>query len=168
MSRRGQTNARTSSYSWRVPIRRRVERFRSSLAPDREDDRLARGSLDRPLSSDTSSVARRDTRKCIPSFLCSRARAPHCAATSGNNVLPPPLCGPFSFPLFYPLSLPFVFATVPLRYLPRLSFPVYPSPIFSSSFLPRTSLFSPSLAAHLIPLVSFSFPPPALRRPRGM
>lgn len=92
-------------------------------------------------------------------FLGVPARTtPHCAATSGNNV---------SLSLFLSLSLPAATLIPP----PRLS-PFFPSSL-PLSRVPRAAphtdllplsvpvhLFFP-LSARLIPLVSFSFPPPA-------
>lgn len=93
--------------------------------------------------------------------------APHCAATSGNNVSlvlsPAANRGPYSssissfsatspFPPFFPSSLPLS---------PRAP---HPTPIFFP-FLSLYISFFPSPLSRLIPLVSFSFPPSARARP---
>jgi len=109
MSRRGQTNARTSSYSRRVPIRSsRV--FRS--APDRNDQVR---SIDRYRRISSVAVVRESV------FLVSCVSAAR-AATSGSNVFPPRArargpCSSYSFPPFFPSSLP----SSPARRTPRRS-----------------------------------------------
>lgn len=148
MSRRGQTNARTSTYSRRVPIRLACSApLASSLAPDRDDQVR---SIDRYVVG--------GTRKCIPGFLvfprALRRTAPQLPEITSLSLflslslpaatlIPPPRLSPF-FPSSLPLSL--VPRAAPHADLLPLSVPVH--------------LFFP-LSARLIPLVSFSFPPPA-------
>lgn len=148
MSRRGQTNARTSSYSRRVPIP--SGRFRASPASLPLASRSQRpGSIDR--SSSSGLLGDRGTRKCISGFLCSRGsrraapQLPEITSPRGDPRRP------FFF-LLPPPFLPFVASVVPHADLLPLSASVH--------------LFFPiPLRSRLIPLVSFSFPPPALHPP---
>lgn len=154
MSRRGQTNARTSSYSRRVPIPSlAIPRLLSRLPLASRSQRP--GSIDRSSSS-SGLLGQRGTRKCISGFLCSRGSrraAPQLPEITSPRTDPR---GPFSS-CSSPF-LPFVASAVPPRrssspFCLRTSLFPYPSPL--SSYSSRLLLVSATRAS----------PPAACRKP---
>lgn len=140
MSRRGQTNARTPSYSRRVPI---PPGDSAPLATDRDD----RGSTDRPLSSSSVAVVRESASlvSCVPALApqLPEITSPRCGSPFSS----------YSFP-FFPSSFPLSPRAAPHADLLPLSRPVL--------------LFFP-LLARLIPLSSPSrFRHPRFAALRGM
>lgn len=157
MSRRGQTNARTSSYSRRVPIPSGRSRVFRSL-PDRND----RPGFDRSIVVVVVVVgpprSHRGTRKCISGFLCSRGSrraAPQLpeitclpAATRAALFLPAP--PPFSS--LRRFRRPSHADLLPLSASVHLFFPI---PLRSPSYSSRLLLVSATRAS----------PPAACRKP---
>lgn len=169
MSRRGQTNARTSSR--RVPIRLAIHTSlslsvslsrASSLAPSDRDDQVR--SVGQVIVGHLLRFAVVRESAFLVSCVCPRSRraAPRLPEITSHLPAATPrilflFLSSFLFPYLFPSSLPLSPAV--RRLAPRRSSSPFLIPC-DLSFFPSPYVF--------IPLVSFSFPPPVLRRPRGM